>query len=362
MAGGGSEEGDPGEPRPPTIYDVAKAAGVAPSTVSRAFSRPGRVNAETAERIRHIAHELGYRVNPLAKAVPVGRTSMLALVVADATNPFHFDIIRGAQDAAAKAGYTVLLTDTRESDLLERQALERTLPVVEGMVLASSRMSDSTIRVTAKQRPRVVLNRVVTGVPSVVTDISRGARRAIDHLRELGHERFTYVAGPEASWTDGMRWRELREATRGQGPRIRRIGPFPPTLEGGAEAGQTLLTEPAGAVVAYNDLIAIGLMGELVKHGQRVPDDLSVIGFDDIFGAQLVTPGLTTVAAPLYQVGSTAVGHLLAVLNGARPQTEAPLVVPTSLVRRRSTGRPHRPDHAERRRPEHAEAHRPPGP
>ncbi|MEU3306700.1 LacI family DNA-binding transcriptional regulator [Nocardiopsis sp. NPDC055551] len=334
---------DPVERRPPTIYDVAEAAGVSPSTVSRAFSRPGRVNAETAERIRRVAHDLGYRVNPLARSLPVERTSMLALVVADATNPFHFDIIRGAQDAATKAGYTVLLTDTRESDLLERQALERTLPMVEGIVLASSRMSDSTIRVTAKQRPMVVLNRVVTGVPSVVTDISSGARRAIDHLRGLGHDRFTYVAGPEASWTDGMRWRELREAARGAGPKVRRIGPFPPTLEGGVEAGRALRREPTSAVIAYNDLLAIGLMGELLGHGHRVPEDFSVIGFDDIFGAQLVTPGLTTVAAPLYQIGSTAVGHLLAVLNGARPQTETPLVVPTSLIRRRSTG-PHGAD------------------
>ncbi len=341
MSGDVSDNGDPRERRPPTIYDVARAVGVSPSTVSRAFSRPGRVNAGTAERIRAVAHDLGYRVRPLARA-PVARTSMLALVVADATNPFHFDIIRGAQDAAAQAGYTVLLTDTRESDRLERQALERTLPMVEGIVLASSRMSDSTIRVTAKQRPMVVLNRVVTGVPSVVTDISGGARRAVQHLRGLGHDGFTYVAGPEASWTDGMRWRELREATRGSGPRARRIGPYPPTLEGGGAAGRALRAEPATAVVAYNDLLAIGLMGELIGHGHRIPDDLSVIGFDDIFGAQLVTPGLTTVAAPLYQIGSTAVGHLLAVLGGARPQTGAPLVVPTSLVRRRSTG-PRRP-------------------
>ena len=350
MSDEGSENGVPEGPRPPTIYDVAKAAGVAPSTVSRAFSRPGRVNAETAERVRRIANELGYRTGPLAHPFPSGRSSLLALVVADATNPFHFDIIRGAQEAATEAGYTVLLTDTRESDLLERQALERTLPMVEGIVLASSRMSDSTIRVTAKQRPTVVLNRVVTGVPSVVTDIGRGARRAIGHLHELGHDRFTYVAGPEASWTDGMRWRELRTAARAQGVRVRRVGPFPPTLEGGAGAGRALRGDPPSAVVTYNDLLAIGVLDELLKHGLRVPGDVSVLGFDDIFGAQLVTPGLTTVAAPLHQVGSTAVDHLLAILKGARPRTETPLVVPTSLVRRRSTG-PHRDGRSGRTRP-----------
>lgn len=350
MSGEAPGNDAPDAPRQATIYDVARAAGVAPSTVSRTFSRPGRVNAETAERIRNIAHELGYRSGPLARPSPTGRSSMIALVVADATNPFHFDIIRGAQDAAAEAGYTVLLADTRESDLLERQALERTLPMIEGIVLASSRMSDSTIRVTAKQRPMVVLNRVVTGVPSVVTDIGRGARRAVAHLHGLGHDRLTYVAGPEASWTDGMRWRELREASRAEGVRVRRIGPFSPTLDGGGEAGRELRADPPSAVVAYNDLLAIGVMEQLLKGGLRVPNDVSVLGFDDIFGAQLVTPGLTTVAAPLRKVGATAVGHLLAMLHGAPAQTETPLVVPTSLVRRRSTGK-HREGGTEEARP-----------
>ena len=119
----------------PTIYDVAKAAGVAPSTVSRAFSRPGRVNAETAERIRQVAEELGYRTNPLARALPTGRTSMLALIVSDVTNPFYFEIIRGAQRAANAADYTMLLADVQESGRLEREALERALPLVEGVVL-----------------------------------------------------------------------------------------------------------------------------------------------------------------------------------------------------------------------------------
>src|SRR5664279_5889324 len=97
--------------RPPTIYDVAKATGVAASTVSRAFSRPGRVNADTAERIRLAAADLGYRTNPLARALPTGRTSMIAVMISDITNPFYFNIIRGAQAAAAEAGYTMLLAD-----------------------------------------------------------------------------------------------------------------------------------------------------------------------------------------------------------------------------------------------------------
>jgi LacI family repressor for deo operon, udp, cdd, tsx, nupC, and nupG len=196
----------------PTIYDVARECGVAPSTVSRAFSRPGRVNAETAERVRVVAARLGYRTNPPARALSTGRSSMVALVIPDVTNPVYFDITRGAEDAAAEAGYTLLLADFRETGHLEREAIDRAVPAVEGLVLAGPRISDSAIRWAAKQRPTVILNRAVTGLPSVVIDNPRGMRRAAEHLGELGHEAITYLAGPEASWTDGMRWRSLREA------------------------------------------------------------------------------------------------------------------------------------------------------
>src|SRR4051794_13412300 len=195
-----------------TIYDVARAAGVAASTVSRAFSRPGRVNAATAERIRRVADELGYRANPLARALSPARSHMIAVVVSDLANPFYSEIIRGAQAAAAAAGYTILLADAQESDRVERAALERTLPVVDGIVLGGSRMSDSAIRMIAKQKPVVVLNRAVVDVPSVVPDNTGGIRRVVEHLSRLGHDALTYVAGPAASWADGMRWRSLQDS------------------------------------------------------------------------------------------------------------------------------------------------------
>lgn len=323
-----------------TIYDVARAAGVSPSTVSRAFSRPGRVKAETAERIRAVAAELGYRTRPLGRVAQGGQTSMIALVIADSTNPFHFEIIRGAQAAAAEAGYTLLLADAQESDRLERQALERTLPAVEGIVLASSRMSDSAIRMIAKQRPMVVLNRAVADVPSVVTDVPRGMRRAVEHLHELGHRTVVYVAGPEASWTDGMRWRSVRETAAQLGLTVRRVGPYAPTIEGGRVAVKAL--SGATAVVAYNDMMAMGLLHGLAAIGVRVPTDVSVVGCDDIFAAELVTPALTTVAAPLRTLGSTAVGNLLAVAHGAVSTIGEPVVLPTRLVVRASTAQPRR--------------------
>lgn len=323
----------------PTIYDVAKAAGVAASTVSRAFSRPGRVNAETAARIRQIAEEMGYRTNPMARALPTGRSSLLALVTSDVTNPFFFEIIRGAQMTAASAGYTLLVADARESAEAERQALDRALPLIDGLVLATSRMSDSAIRVAAKQRPTVVLNRIVSDVPSVVTDNARGMKHAVEHLAGLRHRQITYLAGPEASWADGARWRALQDAAHQLDLRPHRLGPFPPTLQGGRRAARILAERPTSAVIAYNDLMAIGLMQGVRRLGGRVPEDVSVVGFDDIFGADFCEPPLTTVAAPLRDLGAHAVQFLVAELRSrsVRPQRARAALLPAVLHVRGST-------------------------
>jgi LacI family repressor for deo operon, udp, cdd, tsx, nupC, and nupG len=327
----------------PTIYDVAAACGVAPSTVSRAFARPGRVNAETAERIRQVAAEMGYRTNPLARALPTGRTSLLAVIVADVTNPFFFEILRGAEETATAAGYTLLVTDVQESVEAERQALDRVLPMVEGLVLTTSRMSDSSIRVAAKQRPTVVLNRSMSDIASVATDNSRGMRRAVEHLAMLGHTTIVYVAGPDASWANGVRWQSLREGAHELGLRVRRIGPFAPTQAGGLTAAKELMDAPATAVVTYNDLLAIGLMRGLSSLGVAVPEDVSVVGFDNIFGADFCTPQLTTVAAPLRQLGRVAVQTLLDDLSRPRSQRgdrNRPMktaLLPARLVIRAST-------------------------
>lgn len=153
----------------------------------------------------------------------------------------------------------------------------------------------------------------------------------------LGHDAITYVAGPEASWTDGMRWRALIEGASALDVRVRRVGPFPPTVKGGVQACAHLLDPQPRAVLAYNDLLAIGVMRGLQARGIRIPDDVSVVGFDDIFGADLVTPGLTTVAAPLRALGTSAVRNLLAVASGARSRVGEPGTVPTRLVVRSST-------------------------
>jgi DNA-binding LacI/PurR family transcriptional regulator len=267
---------------------------------------------------------------------------MIALVVSDVTNPVYFQIIRGAEAAAADAGYTIVLADSQESGLIERHSVERAISAVEGVVLTSSRMSDSAIRMVARQRPTVVLNRAFPEVPCVVTDNPRGMRRAVEHLGELGHDRLTYVAGPESSWADGMRWRSIREACLELGLGVRRIGPYAPTVAGGLAAVADLRRAPSTGVVTYNDLLAIGLMRGLAHAGVRIPNDVSVVGFDNIFGSDFCTPALTTVAAPLRDLGAAGIQLLRALLTGAQPRIGSPSVLPVQLLVRGSTAQRNR--------------------
>jgi LacI family repressor for deo operon, udp, cdd, tsx, nupC, and nupG len=323
---------------PVTIYDVAKAAGVAPSTVSRAFSRPGRVNSTTANRIQAIADELGYRAAPLVLSPQRTDTKLVSLLVSDITNPVFFAIIRGAESVATARGFTMVLTDSQESAVLERQALDRALGTVDGIVLATSRMSDSAIRATAQRKPLVLLNRIVTDVPSVVADNHFGISRAVEHLVSLGHESICYLAGPEASWADGVRWSSLRSAAAESEIRVRRIGPLTPTIMGATAAVDEFMAHPTTAVLAYNDLLAIGFMKQVQAHGLRVPEDVSIIGFDNSYGSDLVTPSLTTIAASLRAMGTTAMTMVLDQLKSKKPGTLQPTLLPTRLIIRDSTG------------------------
>ena len=321
-----------------TIYDVARAAGVAPSTVSRALSKPGRVSFKTAERIRKVAEELGYRSGRIERSISERGTGMLAIVVADIANPVFFGMIRGAERTARERGYTMLVVESQESEPTERAALDRLIPVVDGAILASSRMTDAAIRSLAKRKPVVLLNRTVSEVSSVVIDNVHAIKKATEHLTGLGHRSICYIAGPEASWSDAMRWRGLREAGLELELQVRRLGPFLPTIRGGAAAATQWMTKPTTGVIAYNDLMAIGFVQAVIAAGRGVPGDVSVIGFDNIVDATLVEPHLTTIAAPLVSMGSAAVARLVKSSGRAEVAAEEPVLLPARLVVRGSTG------------------------
>ena len=326
-----------------TIYDVARVAGVSPSTVSRAFARPGRVSSETARHIHQVAAELGYRTAQPYRAPTEVRSRVIALAVSDITNPYYFGIIRGAEKVAAANDFTLMVADARESVAEERRMLARHLPLVDGLIVTSSRLSDTELRGLARRLPVVIINRRVSGLPCVHPDNARGIRRAVEHLATLGHTRIGYVAGPEASWADGARWRALREACVELVLTDVKIGPVAPTMAGGRAAAHEVLDRGLGAVITYNDLIGVGLVRELQALGVDVPGQVSIIGFDNTAPADLITPGLTTIAQPVTVLGETATRQVIAQVLGQAQGRELVSVLPVHLLVRASTATPGQP-------------------
>jgi LacI family transcriptional regulator len=321
----------------PTIYDVAAAAGVATSTVSRAFTNPTRVSADTRAQVLAVAAELGYRPNPHARALLSGRHRTVAMVVSDITNPHYFELIRGAEMRARLSEYTLLLVNAEESSRQEWEQIQRLSPAVDGFVLAASRLPDENLRQVAAQRPVVLISRELPGLASVVLDHVEGCRQIVAHLASLGHRELVYLAGPLNSWMAHTRWTALQAAAGQIGMTARRTGPFTPKASQGGAAADAALNDGATAIVAHNDVLAMGVMRRLAQRGLRVPADYSVIGFDDIFAADLCTPGLTTLGGAHADVGRSAV-ELLLTAESRPPDDQPRIALPTVLVLRGSTG------------------------
>ena len=320
-----------------TVYDVAAEAGVAASTVSRAFSNPRRVNAATREHVLAVAERLGYRPNPLASALQSGRTATVALLVPDITNPHFFGTIRGAERRANASGLTFILSNTEESGDNERRQIERLELSVDGFVLAAGRMSEQTTVELAREHNLALVNRRIEGLPGATVDDGSGSRQIVEHLASLGHRSLVYLSGPKESWHAAERWRALSGTAAERGLRATRLGPFSPRMESGAAAADAALVDGASAMVAHNDLLAIGVLRRLAERGMNVPRERSVVGYDDIFGADLCVPALTTLAGPHEEAGRMAVELLLDRVT--RPGTPPrQVILPAHLVIRDSTG------------------------
>jgi LacI family transcriptional regulator len=349
---------------PATIRDVARACGVHVSTVSRTFSAPNLVNPETRGRVLSTAEHLGYRPNRAARALITGRTTNLGLIVADIANPYFPPMIKAAQSQARQRDHHVFVADTDEDPAVEEELVRALATQVDGIVLCSPRMANGAIEVLAREVPLVVVNRVVADVPTVVMDVSHGARQAIEHLVGLGHRELLYLGGPRSSWTNREIRRSAVATARARGVDLTVVEPIAPTEAGGAAVAEQVRKAHAQGrsarsragvtgVLAYNDLMAVGLLGALAQLGLTVPGDISVVGIDDIPLSGVV--GLTTVATPTAAAGRTAVDMLLQQENAGRngrgpgrPATEirtnAQTTLPTTLITRQSTGPgPHGP-------------------
>jgi LacI family transcriptional regulator len=321
-----------------TIRDVARASGVHVSTVSRTFSAPHLVNPETRTRVLAAAEELGYLPNRAARALTTGRTHNLGLIVPDISNPFYPPIIKAAQAHARDRDYHVFVADTDEDPQVEEDLIQAMAKQVDGMLLCSPRLSNRAIDRFRHELPFVVINRRIRGLPAVLMDVGSGARQAVEHLTGLGHRRLAFVSGPEGSWNSRQIREEARNATLGADLVV--IGPNSPTVHGGRLAAPEVLRSEATAVLAYNDLVAIGLIEGLDELGIAVPSDISVVGIDDIGEARLTRPRLTTLAMPTIAAGRSAVDMLLQMAGDRQQGPPAQTTLPTTLIVRDSTAAP----------------------
>jgi DNA-binding LacI/PurR family transcriptional regulator len=321
----------------PTLDDIASAAGVSKSTASRAFSRPEMLTADTVARVREVADRLGYRPNQLARALSTGRQGNIAILVPDIANPFFPPLIRAVQHFADDSGFGVFIGDSGENAIREFSLASRLASQIEGLILASPRMSLDLIRQIADMRPTVLINRDVRELSRVLIDPARGMDQAVELLAAHRHEHVIYVSGPLISWSDQRRRAALSVAGEKHGVRIETIADVQPTFEGARVAIARLLATGASAAIAFDDFVAQGLLVGAAEQGVSIPGEFSLIGFDDVLGASTY-PALTSVRAPNAEAGERAVALLIAELQSSTPKGKR-IALSTQLIERDTTGK-----------------------
>ena len=329
----------PGQRRVATIGDVATAAGVSRATVSRVMNGRSTVDPGIAERVRDAAAALSYRPSNAARSLALGRTQTVALVVPDLGNPVFQQILRGVMAGAAEDGYRVLVADTAEDDQQEGAIALEARMRCDALVLVSPRVGDAELTaLVADVEPVVLVNRDAGGAaPSLVVDYEDAALQVVEHLVTLGHRRLVYLGGPVRSASDEMRRAGLARA-REKHPDLEILDlPAGPDIQAGHAAAPAVLATRATAAVAFNDLVAFGLLAGLNEAGVAVPADVSVVGFDDIALSRYATPALTTVAVPQAELGRHAWRELHAVIDDDAHPARSARFTP-SLEVRGSTG------------------------
>lgn len=320
----------------PTISDVAKAAGVSTSTVSRAFSRPEMLREDTVAQVRSVATQLGYLPNPMARALSTGRQGNIAIVVPDIANPFFPPLLRAAQATADTAGFSVFLGDSYEDPARELRLVNKLVMQVEGFILASSRMQNKRILELAQRQPVVLINRDIAGLARVLINPVAGIDAAVAHLANLGHKGLVYVSGPAASWSDQQRHLAVDQACARHKIRIRSVHARYPSFEAGQEITDSILKLNVTAAITFDDFVAHGVLAGLTERGVTVPQDFSVIGCDDVLGASTY-PALTSVSARCDEAGRMAADLLLNVVQTGK-RGDVRCVLDTWLVTRGTTG------------------------
>ena len=332
--------------RPISIKDVARVACVSHSTVSRALQNSPLVNRETAARIRKIAAQSGYQASAVARGLVTRKTHTVGVVVTTIADPFVSEVVSGIEEAANAHGYSVFLANSEADPRREKNAVQSfSEHRVDGILVTSSRVGALHLSMPSEWMVPVVLinNQHPTAfTPSVTIENVESSRTATRHLIDLGHWRIAYIGDQFGYESDTERFTGYRQALEGAGL------PFLPELivhgngkaEGGIAAMQKLLemSDRPSAVFCYNDMTALGSLRVIRRAGLRVPDDVSLVGFDDLFIASYTDPPLTTLRQPMPQMGRMAMELLLQVMAGK--QLESTITVPAELIIRESAAAP----------------------
>ncbi|MDP9801341.1 LacI family transcriptional regulator [Arcanobacterium wilhelmae] len=321
-----------------TIYDVAKVAGVSPSTVSRAFSNPARVSSDTTAKIFEAARALGFRQSGSSYPAHSHHSSILCFVMADVTNPVFATMLEGFQRAAHQANYGVVVINSDENVAIEEKTIRKMLPQVDGIALAGSRLTPAAILAIEKTKPLVLLNRFLDGHTCVLPDTSGGIGDVCRYLAELGHKELLYLSGPKLSWANGMRWRSAQEKCHEYGITLRHTPNLSPRLLGGIDGAHLWMQHPTTAVLAYNDMMAMGFIKEVMSEGYSVPGDVSVVGIDDSVMSSFSDPTISSLSSGSYDVGRKAAKSLIWQIANHANRERKTLIVPMEFAERESTG------------------------
>lgn len=329
------------------ITAVAARAGVSTATVSRTINGSASVQPETAERVRAAIAELGFHPDINARALGSGRSSLYGLIISDITNPFFPELVSAFEDIAVKHHKEILIANTRYDpkrlDICVNRMLQRR---VEGVAIMTSEMHDALLSgFHQRSIPLVLLDAHTrdTGVSNIRVDHNTGILAAVTHLAGLGHTRIGFISGPPALLTARYRIQAFEEACAQSGIEVlpERIGQGDHRVKGGYEAMRRLLQGKRNqaritAVICSNDLSAIGAMEMIYEQGLRIPEDISVIGYDDILLSAYTRPGLTTVHVPREKVASAAFQILLSHRNGEGTEAagQEHIITPELIIRR----------------------------
>lgn len=326
------------------MSDVAKKASVSPATVSRVLRQPDLVNKKTREKVLRVIDELNYKPHMIASQFRTQETKTILVIVPDITRPFFSEVLRGIEHTAVKNGYQVILGDTENNIEREKEYVELMYKKqADGVLLLTARMDSKSLKQLADAFPMVLACEYVDelDIPTVSIDNISGARKLTDHLINAGHKKIAYISGPMNVILSRDRLRGFQQAMAQYDlpvdPSYIQEGDY--EIESGYNQMVKLLAleDPPTAVFVFNDEMALGTIKAVQDHGLKVPEDIAVVGFDNLKMATIFSPQMTTIDQPKYEIGQRATDMLLTLMKGGSLKKKK-IVMKDELIIRESCG------------------------